>query len=75
MVDEETQEHEWGWVFFYQSRLYLESKKLEYALAGNAPLIVNRRTGDIVETGTADPPEHYIREYERTLQAAPQGDA
>ena len=37
------------------------------ALAGNAPYIVNRHTGEIRTTGTAQPIEQYIEEYEREL--------
>lgn len=59
-----TREADFGWVFFYQSRLHLETGALRHALAGNAPLIVDRDSGDIVTTGTAHPIEYYIAEYE-----------
>ena len=36
----------------------------KYAVAGNAPLIVNRNTGEVLPTGTARPVEQYIAEYE-----------
>ena len=67
IVDEHTIEKEWGWVFFYNSDRYLKTREVRYALAGNAPYIVNRRTGDVRVTGTAHPIEHYIAEYEREL--------
>lgn len=64
---EHTIERPFGWVFFYTSRLYRETGEFRYALAGNAPLIVNRRSGEVVATGTARPVEHYIAEYEARL--------
>ena len=64
ILDENTIEKVWGWIFFYQSSLYLESKDISDALAGNAPLIVNKNTGEVIETGTAYPLEQYVQEYE-----------
>jgi hypothetical protein len=53
-----------GWVFFYDSRRYIESGSISDALAGNAPLIVSKGDGSVHVTGTAHPIEHYIREFE-----------
>ena len=67
VVDEHTIERAWGWVFFYNSKRYLETREFRYALAGNAPYIVNRQTGEFRVTGTAHPIEDYIADYERSL--------
>jgi hypothetical protein len=67
VVDEHTIERVWGWVFFYNSKRYLETREFRCALAGNAPYIVNRQTGELRVTGTAHPIEDYIAEYERSL--------
>jgi len=61
--------NKWGWVFFYNTQSFLESGNTSEALAGNTPLIFNRANGNIVETGTAQPVEHYIEEYELELNA------
>ena len=66
-ADENTIEKEWGWVFFYTSDRYLKTGDFRYAVAGNAPYIVNRHTGEVRVTGTAQRIEHYIAEYEREL--------
>lgn len=68
ILDEYTVEREFGWVFFYDSRKHQETQSFEFALAGNAPVIVNRIDGFLHSTGTAFPTEHYIREYEETLE-------
>ena len=65
IVDEHTIERDFGWVFFYQSREYLETQDYGCMLGGNAPIIVDRVDGSVHETGTANPVEDYIREYER----------
>ena len=67
VLDERTLERSWGWVFFYNSRAYLETREIRYAIAGNAPLIVNRLTGEVKVTGTGRPIADYISEYERSL--------
>jgi hypothetical protein len=68
VLEEKTIERPWGWVFFYTSRLWHQTGELRYALAGNAPLIVERHSGRILPTGTALPVEQYIANYERTGQ-------
>lgn len=68
VVDDATIERPWGWVFFYQSERFLATQDVGDQLAGNAPFIVNRYTKEIRATGTAEPIEHYIAEYERSLE-------
>lgn len=65
ILDDETIERGFGWVFFYQSREYLETGDLSQQLAGNAPIIVDREDGSVHTTGTAEPVEHYLAAYEK----------
>ena len=67
IVKDATQEFPWGWVVFYQSRRFLETSEIRHAFTGNAPYIVNKRSGDIEVTGTAQPVEVYIRKYESRI--------
>lgn len=55
----------YGWVFFYDSRDYLETGDPRHALFGNAPFLVNRHTGAVVTFGTALRTEDYLIAYER----------
>ena len=66
ILDEETIEKKWGWVFFFTSRKWNETGDLRYAIAGNAPYLVERASGRCFPTGTAYGIEHYIDNYERT---------
>jgi len=66
ILSEHTIETDFGWVFFWNSRKYMETDEFQYALAGNAPLIVDRRDGSIHETSTAEPIEKIIEHYRRT---------
>ncbi|AZZ92638.1 hypothetical protein EUZ85_18675 [Hahella sp. KA22] len=67
VLAEETIERAWGWVFFYQSKAYFETGDFREMLGGNAPIIVNRNTGELYHTGTAHDIDHYIKEYEAAL--------
>ena len=67
ILEDETIEKEWGWVFFFQSKEYLISNDGLDMLAGNAPFLVNRYTGEITQAGTAHPVEYYIGVYEWEL--------
>lgn len=69
VLDEETLEKDYGWVFFYTSRQYLETGDFQYMLGGNGPLIVDRFDGSLTELGTALPTEDYIAQYEADKSA------
>ena len=66
ICDEYTIERPFGWVFFWNSKEYLETQDPGQQLGGNAPLIVDRRDGAIHVTGTARSIEEYIESYEQT---------
>lgn len=65
-----TIERRFGWVFFYQSKRYLESGDIRDALAGNAPIVVTKSDGRVHVTGTSSPLEQYLQKFE-TYQPKP----
>ena len=67
ILESKTIERGWGWVFFYQSKAYVETGDFRNMLAGNAPIIVNRYTSELSHTGTAHEIEYYINQYEASL--------
>jgi hypothetical protein len=64
LLDSETIEKGFGWVFFYDSKEHAKTGDFRYALAGNAPVVVTRTDGAIHETGTALPLEKYLERFE-----------
>lgn len=54
ILDELTQEIDLGWVFFYDSKRYIEADDFDYALAGNGPVVVIQATGEIFRLGSAE---------------------
>jgi hypothetical protein len=49
-----------GWIVYYGA------SESGASLAGNAPFLVDERSGAVVVTGTARPIEHYVANYLRT---------
>jgi hypothetical protein len=62
LVEERTIKKPYGWVFFYRGK--------KGALAGNAPIIIDRVNGELRVTGTAKPITAYLEEYEALLPPA-----
>ena len=61
-------EHDFGWLYFYDGSAHAQTGSPRDALFGNAPLIVDRVDGNLYVTGTAHPIEHYLQEYRRGIR-------
>ena len=48
-----SEEHEFGWVYFYSSREFAETGDFQYSLVGNGPLVFNRKDGTLYAIGSA----------------------
>jgi hypothetical protein len=66
VLEDDTLEYEFGWVFFYDSATYIRTGKIQYALAGNAPIIVARSNAELFETATAEPVAAYVEAFARS---------
>ena len=60
-----TVERPFGWVFFYDTRKYIETKDPAYIRPGNGPLVVERSGGATAFLPTSVPPNVAIEEYEK----------
>ena len=47
IAERHTIDKPYGWVFFYNSKKFLETGEFLYRLAGNGPIILNKFTGEI----------------------------
>lgn len=63
-------EHDFGWVYFYDGSQHVQTHSVTDAVVGNAPLIVDRVDGKLYITGTSRPTEHYLDEYRRGIRTA-----
>ncbi len=66
ILPEFTEEHDFGWVFYYDTTKYIERGDSSECLVGNAPLIVNRESGQLIATGTARETSYYVNNYIKT---------
>ena len=64
LEESKTQEHEFGWVFFWTTKKYLETGDPQFLVPGNGPLVVNREDGSTHLLSTSVPPARAIAEYE-----------
>ncbi len=68
IVESHTIEKPYGWIFFYQSKKFLESGLSQDKLTGNGPIIVNKYDGTIEFLGSSTTWE-LIAEYETKFLA------
>lgn len=54
----------YGYIFFYNTKEKFDNPESESTIVGNAPFIIENKSGRIIEFGTARSSEYYIREYE-----------
>jgi hypothetical protein len=66
ILDERTRATPYGWVFFFNSRRFVETRDVLLALGGNGPIVFERDTAAIVELPSHSPPDEVIRHYEAT---------
>lgn len=64
----EVQEHDFGWLYFYNTKEFVKTGDFVFALGGNAPVIVGRHDGKLYATGTAKPIEHYLNDFRRGVR-------
>lgn len=64
VLDDFTIEKPYGWIFFYDSKLYQETKETRYIIAGNSPIIVDKKTGEQTSYASAYGLERMLQEYE-----------
>jgi len=73
VVDKYTIEKVFGWVFFYNSKKFVEIGIYRYRLAGNGPVIVNKVSRTVEFHGSGTPPEDIVKDYEKRLAKTESG--
>jgi hypothetical protein len=69
--DKFTVEFETGWVFYYQSRKYLETGDILFRLMGNGPIIIDKEEGLAYQAGTGEPVQYWIEEFKKNKDNFP----
>ncbi|WP_299105555.1 hypothetical protein [uncultured Tenacibaculum sp.] len=63
-LEEWTIKKQYGNIYIYGSKKHYETKNDDFAIIGNAPFLVERETGRIVQFGTLYTTKEYIQQYE-----------
>jgi hypothetical protein len=65
LIDELTQCRRIGWIFFYESRRYLETGDVSSAIGKTGPVVVSHK-GRVHVLGGDRPPEEVLRDFEQS---------
>lgn len=65
IVDEYTIEAERYFIFYYDSKKYIETDDSSFALLGNVPILIDRVTFKMYYTGATEDITYYERLFER----------
>jgi hypothetical protein len=65
IMKDKTVERAFGWVFFYATRKYLETRDPQYLVPGAAPLVVLREDGSTEFLPTSIPPMRAIDLFQK----------
>jgi len=64
LLAESTLERESCFVFFYQSKQYIETGNFKDMVVGHGPVIICKETGKVFHLGSAHTTEHYVNAFE-----------
>ncbi|KUY80796.1 MULTISPECIES: YrhB domain-containing protein [Burkholderia] len=64
VVEGKTIEKQYGWVFVFNSKKYLETGNIIFSLGGNGPIIVERENGRLHQLGSASSLQDSVRQFE-----------
>ena len=64
IIDDQTIEKDYAWIFFYTSKKYWETNNINYAIGGNGPLFISKLDGQVSNYRTGLSIEETIDKYE-----------
>ncbi|WP_179949307.1 YrhB domain-containing protein [Burkholderia sp. MSMB1078WGS] len=64
VVEGKTIEKQYGWVFVFNSRKYLETGNIIFSLGGNGPIVVERESGQLHQLGAASSLQNSVKQFE-----------
>jgi hypothetical protein len=63
LIQTPVHEGDYGWIFSYQSKKFMETKDGLYALMGNQPLLVDKHTSTVVHVSTRHSFDQSVANY------------
>jgi hypothetical protein len=68
LLESETEETPYAWVVYWTSKLWYQTRKSKYALAGAGPFIISKQTGQVTQYSSAYATESALEKYEEERQ-------
>lgn len=68
VLEKDTIETPFAWIFFYNSKEYVETGNVIHRLAGNGPVFVNKKTGEVQFYGSTPLLKNIVEAYEKALR-------
>ena len=56
---------QYGWIFFYATEKFAETKDRKYALIGAGPILVMKKDGELHQFGSGKTLEEWLNPFER----------
>ncbi|MBB4637562.1 YrhB domain-containing protein [Longimicrobium terrae] len=75
ILEEQTLDLPYGWVFFYTTELFQQTRNPRFLIGGNAPVLVEKGSGILHVLGTASSVSAYLAPHERRWREGVSGDA
>jgi hypothetical protein len=69
ILDDKTQERNFGWAFAFTTRKFLETGDFRYTVPGAGPLVVFRHDGSVEFLTSSLPPERLFEDIEERWEA------
>ena len=64
VMDDKTVERAVGWVFFFQSKRFVETGDINDSIVGNGPILVDKRDGSVHQFNTGIHWSKHVEQYE-----------
>ena len=68
LIEEKTIEKDYGWYFFRGASKWIETGEFRYAIAGGAPFLVRKDTGELITFMSSYSIEEIIETFEKQLK-------
>lgn len=68
-------EYDFGWIFFYASKHFLNTGDSNYLIGGTGPFIINRYNGKLFWLDSINPYQYYVEYFQKAYRENPDMEA
>jgi hypothetical protein len=64
LMENASREYPCCFIFFYQSKKFIETGRFEDISVGSGPVLISRESGEVFETGSGFSVDHYVKAFD-----------